>query len=129
MRVVGEREMNKGRLQGLTGGPHMQRRRLPKPPFAPAGRASHAHALVARSRRVGPLHRRPTTRKRKKKGRGGGGDAAGPRGSKLAHDERGGKRKGEGEVHAAAGLRQGNRPKREGVWGVFLIFYLAITFY
>jgi hypothetical protein len=120
MRVFGEREMNKGRLQGLTGGPHMQRRRLPKPSSAPAGRASHAHALVARPRRVGPLHRRPTTRKRKKKGRGGGEDAAGPRGSKLAHDERGERERGRGKCMPRLGCARGTGPRERGFGGFFL---------
>jgi hypothetical protein len=120
MRVVGEREMNKGRLQGLTGGPHMQRRRLPKPPFAPAGRASHAHALVARSRRVGPLHRRPTTRKRKKKGRGGGEMRLGRGAPNWPTTRGGGRERGRGKCMPRLGCARGTGPRERGFGGFFL---------
>jgi hypothetical protein len=52
-----------GTTSGLTSGPHMQRRWLPKPPPAQAGRARRAHALAAGPHRFGPPRLWPKTRR------------------------------------------------------------------
>jgi hypothetical protein len=114
-----------GTTSGLIGGPHMQRRRLPKPPPASAGQARHAHALVAGPRRVGPPRLRPKTRRGwRGREKHAAGRLAGPR-------RDGGEKEGGGEVgHAARaqksqGFTLGRKASRK--WGVevFPIFHLA----
>jgi hypothetical protein len=118
-----------GTTSGLIGGPHMQRRRLPKPPPAPAGRARRAHALAVGPRRVGPPQLRPKTRRR----RGDAGHRGGrrlDRGAPGRPTTRGG-REGGGQVGRAARAQKGRaspwakKPAGKGGFEVFPIFHIA----
>jgi hypothetical protein len=110
--IVGEKEMNRGRLWGLRAGPTCSGGGC-RTASAPAGRARRAELGRRGSgpRREGEGGR---SRPRGEERRLGRGRLAGPR-----------RQNGEGEGQAAAGLRQGSQPKRgEGIWGFSYLFFL-----
>jgi hypothetical protein len=122
-RHVGEGD-EQGTTSGLTGGAHMQRRWLPKPPPAPAKRARRAHALAAGPRRVGPPRLRPKTRRRRgERGKQVSGGAAAGRGAPGRPTTRGGAGGPRREGPKKPGLHLGPKSQQErGGFEVFSYF-------
>jgi hypothetical protein len=121
--VVGEKEMNRGRLWGLRAGPTCSNGGY-RTASAPAGRARRAHALAARPCRVGPPRLRPKTRReggrsrpRRGERRLGHGRLAGPR------LEKGGG--GNGRSRLGCGREAGPREGRG--FGVFPIYFSCFS--
>jgi hypothetical protein len=118
--IVGEREMNRGRLRGLQAGPTCSggscqtasctgRMSAPRPPAGGWATPSWATAALAQDTK-GKGGGRSRSRG------GGGGNGGWAADAWPTHD----KKRGRGKGQAAARLHQGSRPKRGGVWGFFL---------
>jgi hypothetical protein len=114
--VVGEKEMNRGRLRGLRAGPTCSGCRTAS---ASAGRARRAHALAAGPRQVGPPRFRPKTQRGEKQAAGGNGDWATD--AWPAHDEKGGK----GRPRLGCAREAG--PREVGGLGFFLFIFPVLA--